>query len=226
MNGKNIIAVIGILLVFVAAGVIGVAMYLADRDVIGVDMDYCRVLGGQNLAGKDGGKKRKNKFGHVAMQNGMELRGHWNGMAMTALGSQSAARLGLAGMKDGAAVVHIDPNTGDRARQAGLQVGDVIVGIDGKQVDNLAELHAAAKKTLPGTPTLVDVQRNGQSMTFVMPPQRQTMGIGMQVAAGPQFVCPRDGTLVPGAQALATGQVCPLCQGALHPMAPNTVQVR
>lgn len=225
MNGKNIIAAIGIVLVFLVAGVIGVAMYLVDKDVLGVDIDYCRVLGGRRLANNDD-ERSKNKLRHVAMNNGMELRGHWKGMALAALGSQSAAKLGLAGVKDGAAVVHIDPNTGDRARQAGLQVGDVIVGIDGEQVDNLAELHAASRKTQLGTPTLVDVQRNGQSMTFVMPAQEQTMGMGMQVAAGPQFVCPQDGTLVPAAQVQATGQVCPLCRGPLHPMAASTVQFR
>ena len=239
MNGKNIVAAIGILLFIVAAGVIGVAMYLVDQDAIGLDMDYCRALGGQKSSSKS---SKSSKLHHVAMRNDMELRGHWNGMAMAPLSSKSAVELGLSGAKDGAALVYIDPNTGARARQSGLQVGDVIVGIDGKHVDSLAELHAATKKTQAGTPTLVDVQRNGQSMTFVIPGQMQTigfgvgvapamgmgmgMGMGMQVAAGPQFVCPQDGTLVPAAQAQATGQVCPLCRGRLHPMGPNSGQVR
>jgi hypothetical protein len=211
MSGTKIIASIGLTLAVVVLLAVGAAMYLVDKDAIAIDLDldYCRMLGGTNTSDKNLQK--------VSLQNQMELRGHWNGMGLAPASSRGAAEAGAIGVTEGVVIVHIDPDRGNRVAQAGLQVGDVIVGIDGQSAKNLAEVHAITQKTRPMEPTLVAIQRAGQSMTLVIPADPMPANMGMQVAAGPQFVCPRDGTLVPAAQ--ATAGVCPLCGGPLQPMA-------
>jgi len=191
--------VIGVLLVGAAALLVGAAMFLADQheEVGELFGAYQKAKAGKNGKGSSG--------------EGMEIRGHWQGLAVAGLDSPTAQSMGLGQVDKGVAVVGIDPQQGGRARQAGVQVGDVVVGVDQKPVRNLPDAMVKSFDVKPGTPIMLDVQRQGQLITLVLPPA-PTPAAAM---SGPQLYCPRDGVLVPAAQA-GPGTTCPICGGALH----------
>ncbi len=71
--------------------------------------------------------------------------------------------------------VQTDHGTVSPAADAGLQAGDVIVAVEGRQVENAAELIDAVE-ALDGCPAQVTVQRNGQSLCVSVTPAREENG--------------------------------------------------
>jgi putative serine protease PepD len=64
---------------------------------------------------------------------------------------------------DGAVVRAVRP--GGPGQRGGLQVGDVIVGVNGRRVDDPADVSAAIRGQVPGDTVTVQVQRDGQPVT-------------------------------------------------------------
>jgi putative serine protease PepD len=64
---------------------------------------------------------------------------------------------------DGAIVRSVRP--GGPGQRGGLQVGDVIVGVNGRRVDDPADVSAAISGQVPGDTVTVQVQRDGQPVT-------------------------------------------------------------
>ncbi|HEX2102744.1 MAG TPA: trypsin-like peptidase domain-containing protein [Solirubrobacteraceae bacterium] len=65
---------------------------------------------------------------------------------------------------DGALVRSVRP--GGPGQRGGLQVGDVIVGVNGRRVDDPADVSAAIRGHVPGDTVTVQVQRDGQPVTL------------------------------------------------------------
>jgi putative serine protease PepD len=65
---------------------------------------------------------------------------------------------------DGAVVQSVRP--GGPAQRGGLQVGDVIVGMNGRRVDDPADVSAAIRGQVPGDTVTVQVQRDGHPVTL------------------------------------------------------------
>lgn len=205
--------IVAVVLAVAGAGLVCAAMFVADQhEEFAHAYDELRAM----KAAKDAQKTKRPGEGG----DGMVLWGHWNGLALAAVDSPTAAALGLTGQEKGAAIVALDPQNGNRARRAGLQVGDVIVALDQKPVKGLADLYARSHQVPRGTSVLFDVRRQGQTITLVMEPQPSQ--IAGPAWGGPQLYCPRDGVLVPAAQRGA-GTTCPICDGPLHVYDPNIV---
>jgi S1-C subfamily serine protease len=197
---------IGVGLAITAAVVIVTAMFAVDQgeEMLHLYQDFQTAQGNGGAAG-----------GLSAIETGMEIHGHWRGMSLTDVTSPTAAALGAGNLEEGLMVAHLTPR-GEAARLAGIQRGDVILGIDQKPVENLAGLQRAAQNVTPGAPVLVDVLRDGQPVTLVLPPEQpQALPAAF---AGPQFYCPRDGVIVPGG---GQGRACPRCNGPLHLYRPG-----
>jgi putative serine protease PepD len=65
---------------------------------------------------------------------------------------------------DGAVVRSVRP--GGPGQRGGLQVGDVIVGMNGRRVDDPADVSAAIRGQAPGDTVTVQVQRDGRPVTI------------------------------------------------------------
>jgi putative serine protease PepD len=65
---------------------------------------------------------------------------------------------------DGAVVRAVRP--GGPGQRAGVQVGDVIIGMNGKRVDDPADVSAAIQGQVPGDTVTVQVQRDGRPVTL------------------------------------------------------------
>jgi putative serine protease PepD len=65
---------------------------------------------------------------------------------------------------DGAVVRSVRP--GGPGQRGGLQIGDVIVGLNGRRIDDPADVSAAIEGQAPGDVVTVQVQRDGQPVTL------------------------------------------------------------
>jgi putative serine protease PepD len=65
---------------------------------------------------------------------------------------------------DGAVVRSVRP--GGPGQRGGVQVGDVIVGMNGRRVDDPADVSAAIRGQVPGDTVTVQVQRDGRPVTI------------------------------------------------------------
>jgi serine protease Do len=83
------------------------------------------------------------------------------GIAARSLTPDLAQQLGVG---DRRGVLVADVEEGGRAQSAGLTRGDVIVEVDRKPVTDVDGLHRALKEHRAGTPLLVLVHREGQSL--------------------------------------------------------------
>ncbi len=207
MSTTKAIGVTGALVLGLVAVLVGAAIYLADQHT-----DLLQML-----------LKDDSSSSSDSSDSGMELHGHWNGVDLAPVTSRRAAAAGVpAGDRRGVAVVDIDSRFGARAQASGIRVGDVIVGVDQTPVNNLVDLYKKSRSVAQGTPVLLDVRRQGQDMSFAVlmapPDVGVTTALGAPGSSGPQF-CPRDGVLVPAAQAARTPS-CPVCGGPLMTYPP------
>jgi hypothetical protein len=217
MRWKTTIPVgVGVVLAVVAVAVVGAAMLLTDK---GEEMIH---LYGDYRAAKAG-----------KQTDSMELFGKWRGMSLAAVNGQTAANLGVRG-ESGVVVAGVGPF----CQQVGLRAGDVITGVDNQPVRDLAGLYNATKKASPAAPTVLEVNRQGQTVALVLPPAGQAaMGPGAGMGTRPEleanwgagvpaafngqnFYCPRDGTVLPRGS-VGSPFLCPRCQGPLHLYPPG-----
>jgi serine protease Do len=76
--------------------------------------------------------------------------------------SQVRDQLGVKGVSKGAIIAEVVP--GSPAQEAGLRTGDVITRLDGKQIDNAAQLTEAARNLKSGSTVSAVVKRQGDNM--------------------------------------------------------------
>lgn len=203
---RSIPLTIGIVLSLVAVIVIAGAMFAVDQgeEMLHLYKDY------------QASQRPKNRGPLGASPTDMELRGSWMGLSVAEVGGPTAAALGVPPQQEhGLVIAGFAPEKAQLLQQVGLRPGDVITGVDGQPIKNLANLHRQSHVMMPGTPVMLDVQRQGQVVTLVLPAQQPAPA--MQAAlAGPQYYCPRDGLLVPGAAQPGGTGLCPRCSGPLH----------
>jgi len=217
MGWRGPLAIVGVTVVALSAILVGVAIYSCDLDEV------------QSVSGLSDGLKtliateKSGKRGATPGRQVMQVQGAWAGMTLrtpdpapplpplpTAGGGvQVAAR-----RPSGVVVASIDTEEGNRARGAGIRPGDTIVGVGDKKVGGLADLRAATEKLDPRQPLMINILRQGQLMTMVLPAASLPLASLPTALAGPNAYCPRDGVLIPPGQA-ATG-VCPICGGPLY----------
>lgn len=214
-------AVVGLIVVGLSAVLVGVAIYACDTDEIldaGGLSDGVRALIAQEKKGKTG--KAANPHRHV-----MKVQGVWNGMT---LNGPDAGVPGMAGgmnavtvaqLRQGVIVASIDPEEGVRAQRAGIRPGDRIVGVDEKKIGGLADLRRVSEQLNAREPLMIQILRQGQVATVVLPAEQPPLQSIPAALTGPSYYCPRDGVLVPAAQ--AAGGVCPICGGPLRVYNPN-----
>lgn len=198
MSATRNIGLTGAIVLGLTAMLLGAAIFLADQHE-----DLLYMLIERDSSSSD---------------SGMELHGHWNGVGLAPVDSRRAISAGVREeRRRGVAVVEMDPQLAAGAQASGIRVGDVIVGVDQTPVNDLVDLYKKSRELPPGVPVVLDVRRQGQDMSFVVPMTPTDVGVatalGGPVVAAPQF-CPRDGVLVPAAQA-ATTPSCPVCGGPL-----------
>lgn len=205
---RSIPLTIGIVLAFVATIAIAAAMFAVDQgeEMLHLYKDY------------QASQRRKSRGPGplTASPTDLELQGQWMGLSLAEVGGPTAAKLGVPPQQEhGLVVAGFAAERAQQLQQVGLRPGDVVTGVDGQGVKGLAGLHRASHTLMPGTPVMLDVQRQGQVVTLVLPAEQPAPA--MQAAfSGPQFYCPRDGLLVPG----GAGGRCPRCAGPLHQYNP------
>lgn len=90
--------------------------------------------------------------------NGRVERGHL-GVTVQPVTPELAEAFGLKG-KNGALVAEVGP--GSPAEDAGIQPGDVILEIDGRKVEDSADLRLMVSKIAPGSDAAATILRNGE----------------------------------------------------------------
>ncbi len=211
MSATRTIGITGAFVLAIVVVLVGAAVYLADEHS---GLLYMLAEDSLDSSSSD--------------SSGMEVQGHWNGIGLAPVDSRRAAEVGVPrGRRKGVAIVHLDPQTGRGAQDAGVRVGDVIVGVDQRPINNLTDLYKRSRAVAPGTPVLLDVQRQGQRMSFAVPMNQANMvqaAMRGPAPTGPQF-CPADGILVTAEQA-AQNPTCPVCGGPLMQMPRQGVAAR
>ena len=147
----------------------------------------------------------------------MELNGRWRGIELAGVTSPAAREAGAPPVTEGA-VITARPEGNPTLQRAGLMRGDVVTGLDGNDVLDLADLFDATRDIDPTRPVAIDIVRQGQPLTLVLPPAVGAQGPPPAVAGGPpggfpggpnmeppeaegmRFFCPRDGTTWMSAQ--------------------------
>jgi len=92
------------------------------------------------------------------VEYGRVVRGHL-GVAIQPVTEELAEAFGL---KDQSGALVGEVTTGSPADKAGIKPGDVIVELDGKKVDDSADLRLRVSKMSPGSETTATVHRDGQ----------------------------------------------------------------
>jgi membrane-associated protease RseP (regulator of RpoE activity) len=100
----------------------------------------------------------------------MELRGTWLGMRLTAADSPSARAFGIPANVNGVVVAEVSQAPDSRALGGGIQPGDVIVKVDNREIESLAELQTLSNKLDVLRPLPIQILRQGQPMSFFLPP--------------------------------------------------------
>ncbi|MBD3404251.1 Do family serine endopeptidase [candidate division GN15 bacterium] len=91
------------------------------------------------------------------INEGRVVRG-WLGVSIQDVNESIARAMGL-DRTDGALVGDVVEDS--PAEEAGVLAGDLIVGVDGRKIDNTAELRNQIAATAPGSDVTLDIQRNG-----------------------------------------------------------------
>lgn len=186
------------------------------------------VVAGALVFADDGGGAGSAALAQLAPER-MELNGRWRGIELAGVTSPAARELGVPPAPDGVAVTQL-PEGDPTVQRAGLMRGDVLTGIDGADVLDLTDLFDATRELDPTRPVPIDIIRQGQPLTLVLPPSAvgpglQTLGItgpqGVPPAGAPdpldrdvRFTCPQDGTSWLGQQ-VAPEFRCFRCGGPL-----------
>ena len=102
------------------------------------------------------------KIEQQLLKSGKVTRG-WLGVVIQDLDEDLARSFGLT-TKKGVLVSEVNPDS--PAGKAGLKDGDVVVSIDGKPVENVAELRNTIAMTAPGTELVLKVIRDGKTYSI------------------------------------------------------------
>lgn len=190
---------VGVALIAVAAAIIGAALLFTDKgEELGHLYKDLRAASPQGQTGL------------VTSPQALEVLGKWQGISVAAVDGPTARGLGLGEAEGGVVVAGLQE--AQAAQASGLLVGDVIRGVDRQPVRDMADLYNISRTVDPLSPVLLDVQRQGQTMTLVLPAAATTAAApAAQPAAwtGTQFYCPLHGALGPRPAA----GVCPYCRG-------------
>jgi membrane-associated protease RseP (regulator of RpoE activity) len=121
----------------------------------------------------------KGSVAQLAKNEPMELRGSWLGMRLAATDSTSARAFGIPANVSGVVVAEVSQAGDSRALGGGIQPGDVIVKVDNREVESLTELQTLTAKLDVLRPLSVQVLRQGQPLSAVLPPPP---GVGLPQA--------------------------------------------
>jgi len=116
----------------------------------------------------------------AAVNQPMELRGSWLGMRLAEADSPTARELGVPPKVRGVVVAEVAPGGASRASTAGLLPGDVVVQVDGKDVEDLEQLHDLTARLDVARPLPMQILRQGHPFALVVPPPAN---LGFQPAA-------------------------------------------
>jgi hypothetical protein len=152
------------------------------------------------------------KTGASAGTEPMELTGRWMGMTLASADSAAARNLGTPGVVAGVVIVEVARDAISRSAQSGALPGDVILKVDGTTTQNLAELYTLTTRLNIARPLPLEIMRQGQPMTIVLP---QPAGILVQ----PPMTAPGATPLPPQQAGWTPPAGTPL---AAQPVAPAT----
>lgn len=159
------LAVGGIILIGLSAALVAFAVYTCELDELQGTRDLSDGL--RDLI------RMERRRGPLPGLPAMQVQGSWAGMTLRSAAASTAAAPGggatSAAAGNGVLVAWIDPDEGEPAQRAGIRPGDTIVGVDEQRIGGLADMRAASRKARSGQPLLIQILRQGQRLTMVMP---------------------------------------------------------